>query len=62
MYVSEYKSYTEFLSPVMTSDSAMVLGLIRVKFLDVLVFCLNSRRWFVLCFVRITYLMLVHVS
>jgi hypothetical protein len=36
-----------------------VPGLMRVEFLNVSNVCLNSRRWFVLCLVYISYLVLV---
>jgi hypothetical protein len=43
------------------SDSTLVLGLIRVEFFNVLVFCRNSHRSFVLYLVCILYLVLVQV-
>jgi hypothetical protein len=52
--------YREFISPVTTS--ILVLGLIRVEFFNVLIFFLNSCRWFVLFLVCIPYLVLVQVS
>jgi hypothetical protein len=45
-----------------SSNSAVMLGLIRVEFFNVLMFCLNSRRWFVLCMVYVSYLVSVLVS
>jgi hypothetical protein len=38
------------------SDSTLVLGFIRAEFFNVLMFCLNSRRRFVLCLACIPYL------
>jgi hypothetical protein len=43
------------------SHSTLVLSLIHVEFFNVLMFCLNSRRWFVLCLVCILHLVLVQV-
>jgi hypothetical protein len=44
------------------SGKTLVLGLIRVEVFSVLMFFLNSRRWFVQCLVSIPYLVLVLVS
>jgi hypothetical protein len=44
------------------SDSALVLGLIPLEFFNVLMFCLNSRRWFMLFLACIPYLVSVQVS
>jgi hypothetical protein len=41
------------------SDSSLVQGLIRV---ELLMFCLNSRRYFALCLACIPYLVLAQVS
>jgi hypothetical protein len=45
------------------SDSSLVQGLIHVEyFLNVLIFCLNSLSWFVLCLVCVLHLVLALVS
>jgi hypothetical protein len=40
----------------------MMLDLICVEFFNILMFCLNSRRWFVQCLVCTPYLVFVQLS